>query len=136
MPDQWRVLALPHQWEFVALTGSRTSACRAADTLWEESAFEGVGTGPIWWHDNAGPTTHQLNGLSCTLARRQAAGGEAVHFLYFPIVSHEAADAFELLFVLRPFYSGARRTLCRFRWPEGVVEELEQHEDLGLAPVE
>jgi hypothetical protein len=55
--------------------------------------------------------------------------------VYYPIVTKEAEDAFEVVFVLRLFDSSAERRLCRFRWPSGIVEELEKYADLRILPV-
>ena len=56
--------------------------------------------------------------------------------VYYPIVTKESEDAFEVVFVLRLFDSSAERRLCRFRWPSGTVEELEKYADLRILPVE
>jgi hypothetical protein len=56
--------------------------------------------------------------------------------VYYPILTKEAEDTFEVVFVLRLFDSGAERRLCRFRWPSGIVEELEKYADLRILPVE
>jgi hypothetical protein len=55
--------------------------------------------------------------------------------VYYPFVTKEAEDAFEVMFVLRLFDSSHNRWLCRFRYPSGIVEELEKYSDLRLLPV-
>jgi len=54
--------------------------------------------------------------------------------VYYPVVTKEAEDSFEVVFVLRLFDSSAERRLCRFRWPSGIVEELEKYADLRILP--
>ncbi len=201
-PEQWHALALTNEFELISQSLAGPNTSRSAKTLWDESSFQGAPSDRIWWYDNSDAAVHELDGLPCLVVRRQAAGGEGVHFLdplslapirqplfitgfvgdmiiaagrwlavfflqnggdilprvavwdlrtraeepvarwferkgdvYYPFVTNEAEDTFEVVFVLRLFDSGADRWLCRFRWPSGIVEELEKYSDLRVLPV-
>ncbi|HKO58125.1 MAG TPA: toll/interleukin-1 receptor domain-containing protein [Thermoanaerobaculia bacterium] len=54
--------------------------------------------------------------------------------VYEAFVTHESPNAFELVFVLH-LHKKNKATLCRFRWPEGSVEELTSALDLRVLPV-
>lgn len=61
---------------------------------------------------------------------------ERIGDVYHPIVTKEDEDTFEVVFVLRLFDSSADSyRLCRFRWPSGIVEELEKYANLRILPV-
>jgi hypothetical protein len=64
------------------------------------------------------------------VSRWSMAEGEA----YRPFVATESNGAFEVLFVLNQ-YGERRSLLCRFRWPEGTVEEIASFSDLRILPV-
>jgi hypothetical protein len=199
--EQWKVLALTNDFDLVSLSLESTTTHRSSMTLWDGSPFGS--NERIWWHDNGAVATHELDGLSCLVARRQAARGEGVHFLdpvslaevrqplfirgfvgdmiiacarwlvvvflqrghdtlprlavwdlramvekpvaeyftcngdvYYPIVTNQTETAFEMMFVLRPFTPGAKNQLCRFRWPTGIVEELEEYNDLRMIRID
>jgi hypothetical protein len=201
-PEQWHALVLTDEFELVSQSLAGPNIRRSAKTLWDESSFLGAPWDRIWWYHNSDLAVHELDGLPCLVVRRQAAGGEGVHFLdplslapirqplfitgfvgdmiiaagrwlavfflqeggdilprvalwdlrtreeapvtrwferkgdvYYPFVTKEAEDTFEVVFVLRLFDSSADRWLCRFRWPSGIVEELEKYSDLRLLPV-
>jgi hypothetical protein len=55
--------------------------------------------------------------------------------VYYPFVTKETEDTFEVIFVFRLWDSSDDRWLCRFRWPSGSVEELEKYADLRVLPV-
>jgi len=201
-PEQWHALALTNEFELVSQSLGVPDTRRSAKTLWDDSNFPGAPLDRIWWYDNSDLAVYELDGLPCLVVRRQAAGGEGVHFLdplslapirealfitgfvgdmiivagrwlavfflqeggdilprvalwdlrtraeepiarwferkgdvYYPLVTKEAEDTFEMVFVLRLFDSGADRWLCRFRWPSGIVEELEKYSDLQVLEV-
>ena len=81
IPEQWSVFSLTDHFDLVSQprVGSRTE--RSADALWDDAAFHGVSDEQIWWQGNADLAMHEIDGLPCLVVRRQAAGGEGVHFL-------------------------------------------------------
>jgi hypothetical protein len=54
---------------------------------------------------------------------------------YYPFVTRESEDDFDMVFVSRPFDRELEHWLCRFRYPSGEVEELAKYVDVDLLPV-